>query len=103
MIAAGMSALYSMGWWVGAKAFSQVSLNLGDEFLISLRELDQTATMHVGCGVTCVFESGYLMATALTSLNVVWPSRTFCTPSCMSEVIPSSRAVRSISSVLAFV
>ena len=31
----------------------------------------------------------YLMATALTSLNVVWPSRTFWTPSCMRVVIPS--------------
>jgi hypothetical protein len=47
--------------------------------------------------------SDYLMATALTSLKVVRPRRTFWTPSCMRVVIPSLMAFCSMSSVLAFV
>lgn len=46
---------------------------------------------------------GYLIATALTSLNVVWPRRAFWIPSCMRVVMPSWMAASTISSVLAFV
>jgi hypothetical protein len=52
-------------------------MGLGVQLRIRLCKSNQTAIINVGFGVTALFESDYLMATALTSLNVVWPSRTF--------------------------
>ena len=37
---------------------------------------DRLASLSLA-GETCVLDSDYLIATAFTSLNVVWPSRTF--------------------------
>lgn len=60
-----------------AKVLSQVSLNLAVKLPISFCELYQSARMMSIMARFAFFESDYLIATALTSLNVVWPSRTF--------------------------
>ncbi len=52
-------------------------MGLRVQLRISLCKSNQTGMINVGFGVTALLESDYLMATALTSLKVVWPSRTF--------------------------
>jgi hypothetical protein len=68
--------LSSMCCW-GCERYKSGLTEPGDERSISLRELDRTATMMSIMARPALFEADYLMATALTSLNVVWPSRTF--------------------------
>lgn len=85
----------------GSRRESNVRLDRGYEDRLCEARNDEG--MRSKYGETYKRESNYLMATALTSLNVVWPSKAFCTPSCIRVVMPSSMAACSISSVLAFV
>jgi hypothetical protein len=65
-------------WFIeGCDSDESGSLGLGVQLRTSLCKSDQTAMFNEGSDVTALFELDYLMATALTSLNVVWPSRTF--------------------------